>query len=134
VRLSPDRLQPARDWQGVFVTTWVRGADVLPAKPADPPKVATMLCAPAAAGVVVQLAWPVPAPTGWEPHPAMGEPLSVKLTVPPSGAGLTVHRYRGPESPDFRGGHAAALGAPGRSPRPFSFCKLTRPKQDVKAC
>jgi hypothetical protein len=47
-----------------------------------------MLCAPVVPGVVAQLA--VLPDTGTAVHPAMGEPLSVNATVPPSGAGLMV--------------------------------------------
>jgi hypothetical protein len=44
------------------------------------------------------------------------------------GKGQTRSSKRGKSLP----GYAAAPGAPGRSPRPSSFCKLTRPKQDEK--
>jgi hypothetical protein len=44
------------------------------------------------------------------------------------GKGQTRSSKRGKSLPDY----AAAPGAPGRSPRPSSFCKLTRPKQDEK--
>jgi hypothetical protein len=45
-----------------------------------------MLCAPVVVGLAEQVA--VPPGTGAAVHPVMGEPLSVKLTVPPPGAGL----------------------------------------------
>ena len=49
-----------------------------------------MLCAPAVPGVVMQVAAPVLVFTGWAPHPLIVVPPSVKATVPPLGAGLTV--------------------------------------------
>ena len=67
------------------------------------------------------------------PYRGKGKPESrkeanrahAKLRAP--GKGQTRSSKRGKSLPDY----AAAPGAPGRSPRPSSFCKLTRPKQDV---
>jgi hypothetical protein len=47
-----------------------------------------MLWAPAVPGVVEQLA--LAPERGTAEHPAIGEPLSVKATVPAVGGGLTV--------------------------------------------
>jgi hypothetical protein len=71
------------------VTTSVTVADVLSANVPVPEKVATMLCPPAAPGLVVQVAVPLLVLTGWAPHPVIVVPPSVNATVPPSGTGLT---------------------------------------------
>jgi hypothetical protein len=56
VRLRPARSQPISEEQAVAVTTWVMITDVLPSKPVEPLKVATMLCPPVVLGATEQVA------------------------------------------------------------------------------
>ena len=57
---------------------------------AEPANEAVIVWKPAVVKVASQVAMPVVVLTGWVAQPVIGVPPSLKATVPPSGAGVTV--------------------------------------------